>query len=171
MADAGLEPNRWYPFDDGTARLHFDGLDGSQATWGQVIEALGTDQGRAHWNAMLASCPFTRGFFWEMPPLCLSTRDVPFEMCAVRAAPEQVARWDARLDRGIFEQVGRGADAVVFNSLNPHTRRTTNTVLVAPGDMLGSTFLVKRLLASRSCILYFKIFFSRAYIMTMMQYV
>jgi len=61
-------------------------------------------------------------------------------MCAVRAVPEQVARWRARLDRETFEAVARGrgsADPVAFHSLRPDGS-ATRTLLVAPGDVGGA---------------------------------
>ena len=75
---------------------------GSQLTWDEMLTRLGTAEGCAHFNALLAGCPFPDGFFWEAaPPLCRRTRGEPFEMCAVRAAPAQLARWG---DRAAFER-------------------------------------------------------------------
>eukprot|EP01052_Picozoa_sp_SAG31_P019708 SAG31_NODE_1449_length_8308_cov_2.319893_4_plen_518_part_00 len=129
---ARRSPNVWYDQGQDAATLHLE-VGGSQATWGEVIQQLGTVAGCTHWNAVLDSCPYDM-FFLELPPLCSSTRQLPFEMCAVRAAPAQVARWNSRLDRETFPAVrfGRGSHApVTFWSLG---RRTW---LVSPGDPGG----------------------------------
>ena len=142
------EPNVWHPArraawhssgEADMALLSFQ-VGPSQATWDEVIAQLGTEAGRAHWNAVLADCPF-ESFFWETPPLCQSTRHLTFQMCAVRAAPEQLARWNARLDHDTFEAVQRGCgslDPMAFWAHHPGAvRPSTTTLLVAPGDPRG----------------------------------
>ena len=137
VATAGPESNVWCAQGPDTVTLHFD-VGGSQATWGEVLEELlGTNAGCTHWNAVLAACPF-EAFYLEMPPLCRSTRDLTFQMCAVRAAPEQVARWNERLDRDTFPVVrgGRGSPAPVAE-WNGGMGRGRGPWLVSPGDPGG----------------------------------
>ena len=85
---------------------------GSQLTWDDVLTRLGNAEGCAHFNALLAGCPFPDGFFWEAPPLCWRTRGEPFELCVVRAAPAQLDSWSDRqkfaAGRQTFEAVQRG---------------------------------------------------------------
>lgn len=116
--------------------------DGSPLSYGAVIDAWCDDAAfRAFMVAELAATPF-RAFFWETPPIKLSTRDQPFEYVTLEGGglerrpadpspfEEHLSKLDESASIATFANLGGDATLVVPKPMGEHWAYTHLGVFV-----------------------------------------
>mmetsp|Transcript_5751 Transcript_5751/g.9959 ORF Transcript_5751/g.9959 Transcript_5751/m.9959 type:complete len:373 (+) Transcript_5751:265-1383(+) len=118
----------------------FSTQTGKALTWGEVLHLWRSDNNKAFavwFTQQLAAAPF-KAFFWETPPVALSTLGHPFEMALTKCtftkwAPEKYNFFSVG-SSAVLLQNRAGIDEVVnFPSMNPTSGQlSTHTTLVVP---------------------------------------